>query len=118
MIRFIKSLSFTFRSTNASNWTVVLGRLNQKGSNPNETTVQVTNITISNVTGDNVALVYLASAPKLTDFIQPLCVDMGDNSFGVNTTCWVAGWGSGSGGGECLILFALDYRRNSTETCF
>lgn len=90
------------RSTNASNWTVVLGRLNQKGSNANEISVQVANITISNVTGDNVAIVYLASAPKLSDFIQPLCVDMGESLFSVNTSCWVAGWGSGSGSGECL----------------
>lgn len=97
--RFVMTSASCFsKSTNASNWTVVLGRLNQKGTNANETAVQVTNITMSNVTGDNVAIVYLASAPKLTDFIQPLCVDMGDSSFSVNTTCWVAGWGSGSGG--------------------
>ncbi|KAI7803026.1 polyserase-2 [Triplophysa rosa] len=99
--RFVMTSASCFsRSTNAFNWTVVLGRLNQKGTNTNEISVQVANIAISNVTGENVAIVYLASAPKLSDFIQPLCVDMGDSSFSVNTSCWVAGWGSGSGGAD------------------
>ncbi|XP_073670118.1 polyserase-2-like [Paramisgurnus dabryanus] len=84
------------RSTNASLWTVILGRLNQNGSNPNEVSVQVANITISNLTGDNIAVVQLASAPKLSNYIQPICVDLGGTSFNVNATCWTAGWGSGS----------------------
>ncbi|XP_056609980.1 polyserase-2-like [Triplophysa dalaica] len=102
--RFIMTSASCFsRSTNASNWTVVLGRLNQKGSKANEISVQVANITISNVTGDNIAIVYLASAPKLSDFIQPLCVDMGESLFSVNTSCWVAGWGSGSGSADQIL---------------
>ncbi|KAA0705514.1 Polyserase-2 [Triplophysa tibetana] len=102
--RFVMTSASCFsRSTNASNWTVVLGRLNQKGTNANEISVQVANITISNLTGDNVAIVYLASAPKLSDFIQPLCVDMGESRFSVNTPCWVAGWGSVSGSADQIL---------------
>uniref|UniRef100_A0A8C7WUC4 Zgc:100868 n=1 Tax=Oryzias sinensis TaxID=183150 RepID=A0A8C7WUC4_9TELE len=39
----------------ASEWTVVLGRLKQNGSNPFEVSLNVTNITLSNQTGSNVA---------------------------------------------------------------
>nr|XP_055037240.1 transmembrane protease serine 9-like [Misgurnus anguillicaudatus] len=97
--RFVMTTASCFtRSTNASQWTVILGRLNQNSSNPNEVYVQVANITISNLTGDNIAVLQLASAPKLSDYIQPICVDLGGTTFNVNATCWTAGWGSGSGG--------------------
>uniref|UniRef100_A0A673IPP4 Transmembrane protease serine 9-like n=1 Tax=Sinocyclocheilus rhinocerous TaxID=307959 RepID=A0A673IPP4_9TELE len=97
--RFVMSSASCFtRSSNASDWTVILGRLNQNGSNPNEVSIKVANLTISNGTGDNVAVLQLAVAPNLTNFIQPICVDMGDNTFSANTQCWAAGWGSGAGG--------------------
>ncbi|XP_051571652.1 transmembrane protease serine 9-like [Myxocyprinus asiaticus] len=94
----MSSASCFSRSTNASDWTVILGRLYQNGTNPNELSVKVANITISNFTDDNVAVLQLARAPKLSDFIQPICVDQGDNTFSADTPCWVAGWGSGAGG--------------------
>ncbi|XP_067238458.1 zgc:100868 isoform X2 [Chanodichthys erythropterus] len=93
----MSSASCFTRSTKASDWTVILGRLNQNGSNPNEVSIKVANLTISNVTGNNVAVLQLAIAPNLTNFIQPICVDMGE-TFSANTQCWVAGWGSGAGG--------------------
>ncbi|XP_051994400.1 transmembrane protease serine 9-like [Xyrauchen texanus] len=94
--RFVMSSASCFsRSTNASDWTVILDR---NGTNPNELAVKVANITISNFTGDNVAVLQLASAPKLSDFIQPICVDQGDSTFSADTPCWVAGWGKGAGG--------------------
>ncbi|XP_043089538.1 polyserase-2 [Puntigrus tetrazona] len=97
--RFVMSSASCFnRSTKASDWTVILGRLNQNGSNPNEVSIKVANLTISNGTGDNIAVLQLAVAPNLTNFIQPICVDMGDNTFSANTQCWAAGWGSGAGG--------------------
>ncbi|XP_073669818.1 transmembrane protease serine 9-like [Paramisgurnus dabryanus] len=95
--RFVMTTASCFsRSTNSSQWTVILGRLNQNSSNPNEVSVKVANITISNLTGDNIAVVHLASAPKLSNYIQPICVDLGGTSFNINATCWTAGWGSGS----------------------
>ncbi|XP_059414473.1 transmembrane protease serine 9-like [Carassius carassius] len=97
--RFVMSSASCFtRSTNASDWTVILGRLNQNSSNPNEVSIKVANITLSNSTGDNVAVLQLAVAPKLTNFIQPICVDIGDNTFSADTQCWAAGWGAGAGG--------------------
>ncbi|RVE69980.1 hypothetical protein OJAV_G00083010 [Oryzias javanicus] len=82
----------------ASDWTVVLGRLQQNGSNP----FKVTSITLSNQTGSNVAVLRLSAAPVLNDYIQPICLDDG-GSFPVGTTCWAAGWSSGRGGEEQVL---------------
>ncbi|XP_030649811.1 transmembrane protease serine 9-like [Chanos chanos] len=87
-------------STNASEWTVFLGRLNQNGSNPNEVSLRVNNITLSNMTGNNVAVLELASKPTLSDFIQPICVDLGTETFSTGTQCWIVGWGAEQGGVE------------------
>ncbi|KAL7860687.1 hypothetical protein AOLI_G00170360 [Acnodon oligacanthus] len=92
-------------STNASDWTVVLGRLKQNGSNTNEVSVNVTKISLSNGTANNVAVLQLSRKPTLTNYIQPICVDIGDNSFTVNTQCWAAGWGSGGGVEQTLQQF-------------
>ncbi|XDV12786.1 hypothetical protein PO909_001367, partial [Leuciscus waleckii] len=97
--QFVMSSASCFTSSNnASDWTVILGRLNQNGSNPNEVSIKVANLTISNATGDNIAVLQLAVKPNLTNFIQPICVDLGDATFSANTQCWVAGWSSGAGG--------------------
>ncbi|XP_038594481.1 transmembrane protease serine 9-like [Micropterus salmoides] len=85
----------------ASEWTVVLGRLNQNGSNPFEVTLKVTNITVSNITGSNVAVLRLATRPTLSNHIQPICLDNGQ-TFTVGSTCWAAGWSAGQGGGESI----------------
>ncbi|KAM3597418.1 uncharacterized protein V6R79_004263 [Siganus canaliculatus] len=81
----------------ASEWTVILGRLNQNGSNPFEVTLNVTNITLSNQTGSNIAVLQLASQPTLSNYIQPICLDNGQ-TFSEGTTCWAAGWNSQRGG--------------------
>ncbi|XP_076607601.1 polyserase-2 [Chaetodon auriga] len=90
------------RSPIASEWTVVLGRLKQKGSNPFEVTLTVTNITLSNFTGSNVAVLRLATRPTMSDYIQAVCLDNG-RTFTVGSTCWAAGWSSGRGGEEEVL---------------
>ncbi|KAM4530464.1 uncharacterized protein PAE49_022955 isoform 1-T1 [Odontesthes bonariensis] len=86
----------------ASEWTVVLGRLKQNGSNPFEVSLSVTNITLSNLTGSNVAVLQLSARPTLTVYIQPICLDTG-RSFPVGSTCWIAGWSSGRGREEQVL---------------
>lgn len=83
----------------ASEWTVILGRLNQNGSNPFEIVLNVSNITLSNVTGVNVAVLLLQSRPTLNNYIQPICINT-NTTFALNTICWAAGWSTGQGGGE------------------
>ncbi|XP_061568161.1 transmembrane protease serine 9-like [Cololabis saira] len=89
-------------SPNASEWTVVLGRLRQNGSNPFEVSLNVTNITLSNMTGSNIALLKLSTQPTLSDYIQPICLDDG-KTFPVGSVCWTAGWSSGQGGEEQVM---------------
>ncbi|KAK2899278.1 transmembrane protease serine 9-like [Channa argus] len=89
-------------SQRASDWTVVLGRLKQNGSNPFEVTLNVTNITLSNLTGSNVAVLRLATPPTLSNYIQPICLDNGRN-VSVGSKCWAAGWSSGRGGVEAVL---------------
>ncbi|KAK7938537.1 hypothetical protein WMY93_001863 [Mugilogobius chulae] len=61
-----------------SEWSVVLGRLHQNASNPQEVRVMITNVTRSNSSGvSNVVVLKLASKPTLTDHIQPICLDDG-----------------------------------------
>ncbi|XP_042338534.1 serine protease 27-like [Plectropomus leopardus] len=89
-------------SPDASQWTVKLGLLNLNGSNPFEVTLNVTNITLSNLTGSNVAVLQLTPQPTLSDYIQPICIDNG-LTFAVGTTCWAAGWSSEQGGDEQVL---------------
>uniref|UniRef100_A0A3P9L5Z5 Peptidase S1 domain-containing protein n=1 Tax=Oryzias latipes TaxID=8090 RepID=A0A3P9L5Z5_ORYLA len=100
-------------------WTVVLGRLKQNGSNPFEVSLNVTNITLSNQTGSNVAVLQLSTQPPLNNYIQPICLDNG-RTFTVGTTCWAAGWSSGQGGDEQLLqefqTSVLDCGANSTSS--
>ncbi|XP_029996859.1 serine protease 27-like isoform X2 [Sphaeramia orbicularis] len=83
----------------ASEWTVILGRLRQVGSNPFQVTLNVASITL---TGSNVAVLKLASNPTLSNYIQPICMDNG-RTFSVGSTCWAAGWSSGQGGAEQVM---------------
>ena len=77
---------------------VVFGSLTQNGINPFEVTLSVTNITMSNLTGDNIALLQLGTKPTLSNYIQPICLDTSNTDVTLGSTCWVAGWGAGQGG--------------------
>ncbi|KAL6102406.1 uncharacterized protein ACO6RY_02019 [Pungitius sinensis] len=99
-------------SPSPSEWTVVLGRLKQNGSNPFEVTLNVTNITMSNLNGSNVAVLKLARRPVLSSYIQPICLDNG-RTFAVGSICWAAGWNAGRGGVEQV----LQEFQTSVENC-
>ncbi|KAG7492140.1 hypothetical protein MATL_G00011380 [Megalops atlanticus] len=94
---------FTRRQPNASEWTVFLGRRKQNGSNPFEVSVDVYNITLSNLTGTNIAVLQLATKAEFTNYIQPVCLDLDNSNIGVGTQCWVTGWGRGRGGVEEIL---------------
>ncbi|KAF4093039.1 hypothetical protein AMELA_G00027740 [Ameiurus melas] len=105
--QFVVSSADCFSSSNKpSEWTVKLGRLSQNGSNPNEVSVNVTNITFSEGDSNNIAVLQLSSMPTLSNFIQPICVDQGNNNFSVGTQCWAAGWGTGGGAQQTLQQFS------------
>ncbi|XP_036408504.1 testisin-like isoform X2 [Megalops cyprinoides] len=112
---FVMSAAQCFSSSmpNASEWTVFLGRLRQNGSNPFQVQVGVSDITLSNLTGANIALLKLASKPTLTSYIRPVCVDLGNAAFPVGTNCWVTGWGANQGGVEGV----LQELQTTVESC-
>ncbi|XP_031416642.1 serine protease 33-like [Clupea harengus] len=91
-------------SSTPSDWTVFLGRLRQNGSNPNEESVGVANITLSSLSGENVAMVQLTRKPTLSNSIQPVCMEQNAGTIATGTTCWVAGWGNAQAGGVCQPL--------------
>ncbi|XP_034567394.1 transmembrane protease serine 9-like [Notolabrus celidotus] len=93
---------FSSSSPVPSEWTVVLGRLKQNGSNPFEMTLNVRNITVSNLTGSNVAVLQLETNPTLSTYIQPICLDNGQ-TFSEGSTCYGAGWSAGRGGEEEVL---------------
>ncbi|XP_064180643.1 polyserase-2-like [Anguilla rostrata] len=103
---------FSRTQPNASEWTVFLGRLKQNGSNPFEVSMNVSSITLSNLTGNNIAVLKLAKKAKLTSSIQPVCLDLDDGNIGTGTQCWVTGWGSGQGGVEQALQ---EFKANVTE---
>ncbi|MCJ8739094.1 hypothetical protein PDJAM_G00043250 [Pangasius djambal] len=93
-------------STKPSDWTVKLGQLNQNGSNPNQVSVTVTNITFSKSDSNNIAVLRLSTTPTLSDFIQPICLDLGNTSFNISAQCWAAGWSSEGGAQQTLQQFS------------
>ncbi|KAF5903223.1 transmembrane protease serine 9-like, partial [Clarias magur] len=104
--QFVMSSADCFSSSkNPSDWTVKLGRLNQIGSNPNEVTVAVANITFSTSANSNIAVLQLSTAPTLSNYIQPICLNLGTVNFNIGTQCWAAGWGSGGGAQQTLQQF-------------
>ncbi|MEQ2275752.1 hypothetical protein XENORESO_008163, partial [Xenotaenia resolanae] len=84
-------------SLNMSEYIVVLGRFKQNGANPFEVFFNVVNITLSNLTGSNIALLQLSTKPILNNYIQPVCLGNG-RTFSVGSTCWATGWSFGNGG--------------------
>ncbi|KAJ0058437.1 hypothetical protein NL108_014636, partial [Boleophthalmus pectinirostris] len=76
------------RSLNMSQWSVVLGQSER---------VAVSNVTVSNSSASNVAVLLLASKPSLSNHIQPICLDDG-RTFAQGKTCYVAAYSQGATG--------------------
>nr|XP_023654202.1 tryptase gamma-like [Paramormyrops kingsleyae] len=86
-----------------SQWTVVLGM---------NVSLGVTNISLSNLTGANIALLCLATSVTLTDYIQPVCLDLSNTVFTSGAKCWVTGSSSVQGGGQ-----SLQQQETAVENC-
>ncbi|XP_072559070.1 transmembrane protease serine 9-like isoform X3 [Paramormyrops kingsleyae] len=82
---FVMTAAQCFNSSqlNSSQWTVVLAM---------NVSVKVSNITLSNLPGPNIAVLHLATSVNLTDHIQPVCLDLGNAAVQTGTQCWVTGW--------------------------
>ncbi|XP_021467392.1 transmembrane protease serine 9 [Oncorhynchus mykiss] len=80
---------------NPDEWTVFLGEHKQKGSDVFEASLGIVNITLTNLTGTNIALLQLENFVNFSSCLQPICVDLSnDGRFPPGTQCWVTGWGN------------------------
>ncbi|KAJ3601657.1 hypothetical protein NHX12_032625 [Muraenolepis orangiensis] len=83
--------------------TVLLGRQSQEGSNPNEVSRTVAQISChpdynSSPNDNDICLLKLSSPVTFTNFIRPVCLAAEDSVFQAGTINWVTGWGTiGSG---------------------
>lgn len=76
------------------------------GSGKFEMSLAVVNITVSNMTSSNIALLQLADSVSYRDDIQPVCVDLNnDRHFPVGSRCFVSSWGKGSSGKVLLSFY-------------
>ncbi|XP_069044094.1 serine protease 27-like [Lepisosteus oculatus] len=103
-------------STNASLWTVYLGRQTQLGMNPHEVTRGVQTIIFYpftfDITPNNIALLKLRNPVNFTDYIQPICLADTNSSFHRCTSCWLTGWGNMTDG-KCKLCFPWNHRESS-----
>ncbi|XP_031698807.1 transmembrane protease serine 9-like [Anarrhichthys ocellatus] len=80
-----------------SEWSVFFGQHLVDGSEEFEMSLGVVNITVSNMTDSNIALLQLTKPVSFKDHIQPVCMDVSaSRTFPVGSRCWVAGWENGS----------------------
>ncbi|XP_026207703.1 polyserase-2-like [Anabas testudineus] len=88
---------FSDPNPNAKEWSVFLGQRHVNGSEEFATSLAVVNITMSNMTSSNIALLQLAQSDSYKDYIQSVCVDFNnDRYFPIGSRCWMVGWGKGS----------------------
>ncbi|XP_069011772.1 transmembrane protease serine 9-like [Embiotoca jacksoni] len=81
-------------------WSVFLGQRLINGFEESEVFSGVVKITLSKMTGSNIALLQLAKPFSYRDYIQPVCLDTTNaRFFPVGSQCWVAGWKNSSKNG-------------------
>ncbi|XP_049915642.1 transmembrane protease serine 9-like [Epinephelus moara] len=97
--RFVLTSAQCFSTSNpdAREWSVFVGQQLVNGSEEFEMSVGVARIILSQMTGSNIAVLLLTEPVILTDYTQPVCLDVSsDRTFPSGSRCWVAGWEMGS----------------------
>uniref|UniRef100_A0A3Q1HY09 Serine protease 27-like n=1 Tax=Acanthochromis polyacanthus TaxID=80966 RepID=A0A3Q1HY09_9TELE len=94
---FVLSAAHCFSSSNPDGWTVVLGRQNLQGEDPNEASRSVAGVILhpnydSDTNDNDIALLRLSSPVQFTDYIRPVCLAASDSVFNSGTDSWVTGW--------------------------
>ncbi|KAJ3581111.1 hypothetical protein NHX12_017033 [Muraenolepis orangiensis] len=92
--------------------TVLLGRQSQEGSNPNEVSRTVAQISChpdynSSPNDNDICLLKLSSPVTFTNFIRPVCLAAEDSVFHAGTINWVTGWGTIGSGGQYINQFSI-----------
>ncbi|XP_016335021.1 transmembrane protease serine 5-like [Sinocyclocheilus anshuiensis] len=94
----VLSAAHCFQSAGVSNTVMYFGRLNQSGSNPNETSRTARRIInhpgyVGPPFDNDIALVQLSSSVNFSDYIRPVCLAAAGSVFGGGMESWVTGWG-------------------------
>uniref|UniRef100_A0A8C5FQP7 chymotrypsin n=1 Tax=Gadus morhua TaxID=8049 RepID=A0A8C5FQP7_GADMO len=94
-----------FDTNDTTGLTVILGRQDQGGSNPNEVSLNISRIlchpdfNVSIVNDNDICLLELSSGVTFTDYIAPVCLAADGSTFNSGIINWVTGWGATSFGG-------------------
>ncbi|CDQ79391.1 unnamed protein product [Oncorhynchus mykiss] len=112
----VMSAAHCFSSASPNGWSIILGRRNQQGSNPNEVSTTVDEIILhpayNGSTHDNdIALLRLSSPVNFTDYIFPICLAASDSVFHQGTESWVTGWGNANEGVFCFLQIPYPHPR-------
>ncbi|XP_061765385.1 uncharacterized protein LOC133558198 isoform X3 [Nerophis ophidion] len=94
--RFILTSGQCFSNSNstASDWIAYLGQKPENGIEEFEMMMAIEQITISEMTGSNIAVLQLTNAVSVSDYLQSVCLDINDaTTFPLGSRCWVVGWG-------------------------
>ncbi|XP_066577172.1 serine protease 33-like [Amia ocellicauda] len=88
-----------YSSTNPTQWTVVLGRLNLLVSDPNAMTMNVQKIIVHSAfdpwtQNNDIALMRLNATVSFSSFIMPIYLAEKSSTFYTGTNCWVTGYGN------------------------
>lgn len=85
--------------SDVSSYTLYVGRYQQNGFNPHESSHKVKQIVVPSdytdpYSGNDVALVELASPVTWSDYVSPVCLPTSDTLFPSGMMCTVTGWGN------------------------
>ncbi|XP_048014247.1 chymotrypsin-like protease CTRL-1 isoform X2 [Megalobrama amblycephala] len=94
----VLSAAHCFQDIDVSKVVMYFGRLNQSGSNPNETSRTASRIIThpnydSSAINNDIALVQLNSSVTFSKYIKPVCLAAAGSVFDAGTESWVTGWG-------------------------
>ncbi|CAL8305250.1 unnamed protein product [Merluccius merluccius] len=92
-----------FPSTDVEGLAVVLGRQSQENSNPNEVSLNISEIiihpeynpsSVDNENDNDICLLRLSSPVEFTNYIMPVCLAAQSSTIHAGTVSWVTGWGN------------------------
>ncbi|XP_026170760.1 transmembrane protease serine 9-like [Mastacembelus armatus] len=99
------SQCFSGPNPDVHEWRVFLGQQCVNGTEQFAVSLGVVNITLSKITGSNIALLQLEKSVSYGDYIQPVCVDLNNGrSFPIGSQCWVVGSGADKNGSDVQDL--------------
>ncbi|XP_030649802.1 prostasin-like, partial [Chanos chanos] len=86
-------------SPETSHASIHLGLQNQQAANPNEMTLEISQLVLhenyDQYTKDNdIALLRLSRPVTFTDYVRPVCLAASNSSIKTGTNTWVTGWGA------------------------